>query len=187
MNIFNEDLVGVKNDKINLLLNKPIYVGQAILDLSKTIMYEFDYHFIEKKYGVNASLNFTDTDSLCYTIFTDCIYKDMFVNGCRFDLSNYTEDHPAYDPINKKNPGCFKDETGGVPISEVVALRSKSYSFTYANKEKQVAKGVARSTIKNFYVMKCTKNVNLTRLIKCARCILLEVIITKCTSKPSIN
>lgn len=64
--IFNKDLVGVKNKKVKLLLNKPIYTGISILDLSKLFMYEFHYGFIKAQYGGNAKLLMTDTDSLFY-------------------------------------------------------------------------------------------------------------------------
>src|SRR5271163_4088743 len=68
--IFNENLVAVNMIREKLLLNKPIYVGFSILELSKNLMYDFHYGFIKKKYGKNAKLLFTDTDSLCYEIKT---------------------------------------------------------------------------------------------------------------------
>lgn len=64
--IFNSDLVGVKNKNVKLLLNKPIYTGMSILDLSKLFMYEFHYGFVKKQYRENAKLLMTDTDSLFY-------------------------------------------------------------------------------------------------------------------------
>ena len=62
--IFNDDLVGVENKKVTLVLNKPVYVGQTILDLSKMVMYDFHYNILKKKYGNSMHLLFTDTDSL---------------------------------------------------------------------------------------------------------------------------
>ena len=59
--IFNEDLIGVVNKQVNLVLNKPIYVGQAILDLSKFLMYEFHYKVMKSMYGDKINLLFTDT------------------------------------------------------------------------------------------------------------------------------
>ena len=62
--IFNEDLVGVHNKQVSILLNKPIYAGQTILDLSKRLMYDFHYNVMKPKYGDNISLLFTDTGIL---------------------------------------------------------------------------------------------------------------------------
>jgi len=66
--IFNEDLVGVQNKQVNLMLNKPIYAGQAILDLSKQLMYEFHYKVMKPMYGNNINLLFTDTGMLALEI-----------------------------------------------------------------------------------------------------------------------
>ena len=68
--IFNENLVAVHKIKETLTLNRPAYVGMCILDLSKTLMYDFHYNYIKKKYGDKAKLLFTDTDSLTYEIET---------------------------------------------------------------------------------------------------------------------
>ena len=62
------NLVSVNMGESTVLLNKPIYLGQAILDISKTLMYDFHYRYIKPKYGDRARLLFTDTDSLCYEI-----------------------------------------------------------------------------------------------------------------------
>lgn len=75
--IFNENLVGIENRKVSLKLDKPCFCGQAVLDLSKVIMYDFHYNCIRKKYKDNAVLLFTDTDSLCYLIRTRDIYQDI--------------------------------------------------------------------------------------------------------------
>lgn len=66
--IFSEDLAAVNMRKPTLYLNRPTYVGFCILDLSKTLMYDFHYNYIKQTYGENATLLFTDTDSLCYDI-----------------------------------------------------------------------------------------------------------------------
>ncbi|XP_069102148.1 uncharacterized protein [Argopecten irradians] len=162
--IFNEDLTGVENVKLKLVLNKPVYVGQAILDLSKCIMYEFYYKYLKPKYGDGMKLLFTDTDSFCYHVQCSDIYVDMSEDRHLFDLSNYPMEHFCHDSTNKKIPGFFKDETGGNPIAEFVGLLAKMYSFRYATpesftfenmrittnvfKEKQVAKGISKATIK---------------------------------------
>ena len=90
-------------------LNKPIYLGQTILDNSKCIMYDFHYNYIKPKYGNRAKLLMTDTDSLCYEIKTDDFYKDITPDvEDRFDTRNYDLNHPSGIPIgrNKKIPGC---------------------------------------------------------------------------------
>lgn len=96
--IFNEELMGVENSKVKLLLNKPVYVGQAILDLSKVIMYEFYYKYLKPKYGDEMKLLFTDTDSFCYhVICEENIYADMHNDRHLFDVSNYPTDHLCHE------------------------------------------------------------------------------------------
>ena len=75
--IFNENLVGIHMKKTKLTFNKPVYLGMCILDLSKTLMYDFHYSYIKSKYGTRAKLLFTDTDSLAYEIETEDFYKDI--------------------------------------------------------------------------------------------------------------
>ena len=86
---FTEDLVAVHKIKETLVLNPPAYVGMYILDLSKTLMYDFHYNYIKKKYGSRAKLGFTDTDSLCYEIETGDAYKDFWADKHQFDNSDY--------------------------------------------------------------------------------------------------
>ena len=75
---FNENLVAVHKIKERLTLIRPAYVGMCILDLSKTVMYDFHYNYIKQKYNNKAKLLFTDTDSLTYEIETDDVYQDLF-------------------------------------------------------------------------------------------------------------
>jgi len=86
--IFNENLVAVHNIMEKVKLDKPIYVGFSILDISKTLMYDFHYKYIKKLYDDKSKLLFTDTDSLCNEIETKNIYQDMFNNKDYFDLSD---------------------------------------------------------------------------------------------------
>ena len=99
--IFSEDLAAVNMKKVNLKLNKPIYVGFSILEMSKVLMYRFHYEKIKARYGENAKLLFTDTDSLCYEVKTEDIYQDMAEDLEQYDTSEYPEDHPLYSNINK--------------------------------------------------------------------------------------
>ena len=130
--IFNENLVSVHMKKTSLTMNKPVYLGMCILDLSKTIMYNFHYNYIKSKYGDKAKLLFSDTDSLMYEIQTEDFYKDISGDvKDRFDTSDYPENHPSGIPtgINKKVLGKMKDEAAGKIIKEFVGLRAKLYSF----------------------------------------------------------
>ena len=142
--IFNEDLAGVHMLKTNLVLDKPIYVGAAVLDLSKILMYEFHYNYVVSKYGANAKLLFTDTDSLCYEIQTGDVYKDMFVDRYLYDTSDYDVTHYLYSTENKKVIGKMKDECCGKVVEEFVGLRSKMYSLLYEGEEKKTAKGIKK-------------------------------------------
>ena len=132
LNIFWEDLIAVHMKKPSLIFNKPVYLGMCILDLGKTLMYDFHYNFIKNKYGNNAKLLFTDTDSLMYEIKTGDFYKDMSEDvENRFDTSDYPPNHPSGIPTgcNKKVLGVFKDEAAGKIMEEFVGLRAKLYSY----------------------------------------------------------
>ena len=148
--IFNENLVAVHKIKETLTLNRPAYVGMCILDLSKTLMYDFHYNNIKQKYGEKAKLLFTDTDSLTYEIEAKDVYKDFFKDKDKFDNSDYPEYSPFFDKTNKKVIGKFKDEAAGFPITEFVGLRSKMYSYMKDNKKGgKTAKGIKKNVIKN--------------------------------------
>ena len=134
--IFNEDLVAVHKTKTTLTLNRPAYVGMCILDLSKTLMYDFHYNYIKNKYGDKARLLFTDTDSLTYEIEADDVYQDFWKDKHLFDNSDYPKKNPFFNNSNKKVIGKFKDEAEGIPIVEFVGLRSKMYSYITDDYEK---------------------------------------------------
>jgi hypothetical protein len=108
-------LVAARKVKEMLLLNKPAYIGMSILDISKTLMYDFHYNHIRKHYGCKAKLLFTDTDSLMYRLHTPDAYKDAMKFASKFDTSGYSKDSPFYDATNKKVIGKMKDKADGVP------------------------------------------------------------------------
>ena len=139
-----ESVAAIHLLKTELVLNRPIYAGFTILELSKRLMYEFHYGYVKSKYDGRARLLFTDTDSLCYEIATADVYADMLADAHQFDTSDYPTDHPNFSLVNKKVLGKFKDETAGRPILEFVGLRPKMYSILLADSEKKTAKGVAR-------------------------------------------
>jgi len=124
----------------------------SILNLSKTLMYEFHYNYIKKKFGSKANLLFMDTDSLCYEIKTEDFFKDISADvQKKFDTSNFSLNHPSGIPtgINKKVPGMFKDEAGGEIIEEFVSLRAKLYAIKKLDGEEKKCKGVKRNVIRN--------------------------------------
>ena len=120
-------IIGMK--KVKVKMNKPIYLGLSILEISKITMYEFWYDYVKNKYRNKVNLCYMDTDSLVMNIKTNDFYKDITqdVNE-RFDISNYSFDRPLPKGKNKKVIGLMKDELGGGIITEFVALRPKTYS-----------------------------------------------------------
>ena len=128
--IIREDLVIIQNKITNLVLNKPLYVGFTVLDLSKLLMYSFHYDKMVKKYQDKIKLCFTDTDSLLYEIQTADIYKDMEADD-DYDFSEYPLEHPLYNKKNKKVIGKMKDELNGMILEEFAGLRPKCYSFLF--------------------------------------------------------
>ena len=151
--IFHENLVAVHMKKNYLKLDKPSYVGMCILDLSKVLMYDFHYNFINKKYGDRAILLFTDTDSLCYLILTDDVYQDLFNHRDMFDNSDYCKSSKFYFDENKKVIGKFKDEAAGNPITSFVGHKSKMYSYEVELpggeiKNNKACKGISKNVVK---------------------------------------
>ena len=158
--IINENLVAAHKTKETLTLNRPAYVGMCILDLSKTLMYDFHYNYIKQKYGDKAKLLFTDSDSLTYQIEAEDVYQDFWNDKDKFDNSDYSSDSPYFSELNKKVIGKFKDEAAGIPIVEFVGLRSKMYSYMKDNdKGDKTAKGVKKNVIKKNIKHKDYKNV----------------------------
>ena len=126
--IFNENLVTVHKIKETLTLNRPAYVGTCILDLCKTLLYDFHYNYITKTCDDKAKLLLTDTDSLTYEIEAEDVYNDFGNDKDKFDISDYPEDSKFYDKTNKKVICKFKDEANGIPVTEFIGMRSKMYS-----------------------------------------------------------
>ena len=108
--IVNEDTVLVDKIRTKVMLNKPIYIGFTVWDLSKLLMFDFHYNVVIKQYGSNARLLFSDTDSLSNHLFTDDVYRDMLDYGGLLDTSGYPRDHPSYSAVNAKVIGKMKDE-----------------------------------------------------------------------------
>ena len=150
--IFDENLIAVHKET-KLYFNKPVYLGMSILDLSKFLIYDIHYNYIKTKYGDDAKLLFTDTDSLAYEMKIKDFYKDINPSDIekRFDTSDYPTNHPSgiKTGINSKVLGMFKDEAGGKLIVEFVGLRAKLYSDKMLNgSEDKKCKGVSKNVTK---------------------------------------
>ena len=150
INYISEDLSIIEMNKTKVKMNKPIYLGLSILEISKLLMYEFWYDYMKPKYGNNVKLCYMDTDSFIMDIKTEDFYKDI-ANDVekRFDTSNYEVNRPLATGKNKKVIGLMKDELGGKIITEFVTLRPKIYSYlTDDCKEDEKAKGTKKCVIK---------------------------------------
>ena len=149
MKLIDNNLTIIEMRKFKVKMNKPIYLGLSILDISKITMYEFWYDYVKIKYEDKARLCYMDTDSFAVNIKTKDFYKDTSQDvNKRFDTSNYTFDRPLPTGINKKAIGLMKDELGGDIITEFVALRPKAYSYVTNNFiEMTKAKGTKKCVV----------------------------------------
>ena len=117
-------------EKTKIKMNNPVYLGFSILEISKTLMYEFWYDYMKPKYGDKVKLCYMDTDSFIMHIKTEDFYKDIADDvEKRFDTSNYEVNRPLPTGKNKKLIGFMEDELGGKIMTEYVALRQKTYSY----------------------------------------------------------
>ena len=148
--LLGSDLMRCEMGKVKVVMNKPVCLGQAILDLSKTIMYEFHYDYMKRKYDDDKlTLCYMDTDSLIYDIESDDFYKDIADDvESRFDTSGYIPDRPLPIGLNKKVIGLMKDELGGGIMKEFVTLRPKMYSYKVDNSESKKCKGIKKCVFK---------------------------------------
>ena len=160
INCISEDLSIIEMNKTKVKMNKPIYLGLSISEISKILMYEFWYDYMKPKYGNNVKLCYMDTDSFIMNIKTEDFYKDI-ANDVekRFDTSNYEVDRPLPTGKDKKVIGLIKDELGGKIITEFVTLRPKTYSYlTDDCKEDKKAKGTKKCVIKRMIKFNDYKN-----------------------------
>ena len=175
--MYGNNLVAVEMAKKNIIMNKPIAVGVAVLAWSKAHMFDFFYHVMKKKYGDKVKMHYTDTDSLFVSVETEDLYKDMAEDlefTSHLDLSNYPDNHVLFENYGNKDAllkikkdnkdvfGKFKDESAGKSIYEMCFIRAKMYSYIkegadvvnprVLNKKGQyegvTAKGVKKSAVK---------------------------------------
>ena len=147
---FGPNLMGCEMGKTKVVMNKPVYLGQAILDLSKIVMYEFHYDYMKQKYNDDKlTLCYMDTDSLIYDIEADDFYKDIAEDvKDRFDTSGYNPNRPLPVGLNKKVIGLMKDELGGEIMTEFVTLRPKMYAYKTGSAESKKCKGIKKCVVK---------------------------------------
>ena len=164
INLIAEDLSIIEIKKTKAKMNKPIYLGLSILEISKILMYEFWYDYMKPKYNDDVKLCYMDTDSFVMHIKTNDFYKDISDDvDNRFDTSNYEVKRPLPIGKNKKVIGLMKDELGGEIITEFIALRPKTYSYLTDNdkidkKAKGTKKCVMKKMIKFDDYKKCLLN-----------------------------
>ena len=123
-----ENLLAIETKKKKVKMNKPVYLGLSILEISKTIMYKFWYDYMKPKSADNVKLCYMDTDTFIMHIKTEDLYKNITDDvEKRFDTSNYECDNrPLPKGKNKKVIGLMKDELGGKIMTEFVVLRPKT-------------------------------------------------------------
>ena len=129
---FSKHLFAVETEGTEIKMNKPVYIGQAILYLSKTLMYEFHYDYMRPKYDSKVKLCYMDTDSFVYATDNEDFYRDIAKDvKKRIDTSEYSKDDNRPLPIreNKKVIGLMKDQLGGNIMTKFVALRAKIYAY----------------------------------------------------------
>ena len=146
INLISEDLSISEMKKTKVKMNKLIYLGLSILEISKTLMYEFWYDYMKPKYNDNVKLCYMDMDSFIVNIKTNDFYDNTASDiENRFDTSNYEVKRPLPTGKNKKVISLMKDELVGKRIMEFVTLRPKTYSFlTDDGKEDKKAKGTKK-------------------------------------------
>ena len=131
--------MGCKMGKVKVVVNKPVYLGKAILDLSMIVMYEFHYNYMFPKYWKKLDLCYMETDSLMYNIEMEDFYKDIAEDvPARCDTSGYNPDRLLPVGLNKKMIGLMKDELGGEIMTEFVTLRPKMYAYKWDQLNKKM-------------------------------------------------
>ena len=151
--------MGCEMGKIKIVMNKLVYLGQAILDFSKIVMYEFHYNYMIPKYGDRLKLCYMDTDSLVYHIKTEDFYADIADDvPAKFDTPGYIPDRPPIVGLNKKVIGLIKDKLGGAIMTVFVAFRPKLYFYKKLDgSEDEKCKGIKKCIVKKTVKCICIK------------------------------
>lgn len=145
--IFCENLAAIELNKTIVKYDRPVFVGFSILEIAKTVIYEYFYGFLKPLYGDKVKLLYTDTDSLIIFVKTENFYDDMKKNLLMFDTSNYPPDNQFNIPVTESAVGKFKDEMKSVVIASYYGLCAKTYCVNTGSLLKK-AKGVKKSALK---------------------------------------
>ena len=166
-NAFSDHLMAIEMRKTSVKMDKPIIVGQAILDKSKELMYKFYYDYLKPKYNYKINLLYMDTDSFVLQIDTEDFFEDIKNDMHNwFDTSKYLKslNLPLEYGVNKKIIGKFKDEIFDGFIKEFIAIAPKVYGFTQYKND-----GTINETKKAKGTNKCVvdKTLNFDHLKRC--------------------
>ena len=149
---FSDNLLAIEMKKAKVKMNKSVYLGMSMVDISKTHIYELWYDYFKPKYKDKAKLCYMDNDSFVLNISTEDFFEDINNDVERwFDTFNYDKNdkRPLPMGMNKKVIGMFKDELGGNIMKEFCAFRAKTYTYLMDDdSEKKKAKGIKRGVRK---------------------------------------
>ena len=134
-----------RNEKTETLMNKPVYLGFSVLELSKILIYELWYYYVKPKYVKKVKLCYIDKNNFIACIKTNDIYKDIAEDvETRFDTSNYELECNSNEQTlprgkNEEVIGLMKDELGGIIMTRFVGFRAKTYSYVadYSGEDKK--------------------------------------------------
>ena len=136
--IFTPEIVGVNLKKTTLYLNRPIYPGFAILELSKVLMFDFYYNHIKAKYGSLAKLLFSETGSLCLEVKTEDIYQDMASDAQLFDSLNMPQIISSTTLKTKKSLESLKTRRMAYRLKNLLACDPRCiHCFTLKTTKRQ--------------------------------------------------
>ena len=142
---FRNVAIAIEKEKYRINLNKLIYIGTGIIDLSKVLMQDFHFNYIKNKNGDKAEMLLKDTGSLMHKIETENVLEDCCKSKDLFDFCIYPKDSKYYNHSNNVVVNKMKDETSGTPIKRFVGLKSKMYTLiTNDNHQSKKAKKIIK-------------------------------------------